>query len=141
MERLKAFALTLIVIFLIFTIFFFIFLPILEETDAFDPESKVEPVTHYGGLMGYSLIIFDIISLVIFFILLYYFNLYNLIYFVLIFLIDLASLLFSFAIAFLFFDITNLFLATRIPPFIPMDQGCANTDNFFNSLTVYYTLP
>ncbi|MHA1984504.1 MAG: hypothetical protein ACW967_09135 [Candidatus Hodarchaeales archaeon] len=57
MERSRGFIVTLVNSFFVFVISFIIFLPILDETNAFgtiDPQSKVEPVAHFGGLMGYS---------------------------------------------------------------------------------------
>lgn len=119
---------------LLFILSFIIFFFILGETKIFgtvDIESIVEPVTYIGGLIGYALTFSLILTTLYFLILSYYFNLRNLIYFIIIVFIGLFGIAISFGIAFFVFDITNFFLVIRIPPFIPIEQACLNTDACF----------
>ena len=111
-----------------FFLAFFGSLIILAETNIFgtaNPQDAPEPMTYLGGLLGYSLISALVISLLLFYILSYYYDLHKYLYLISVVIIGVVGMILAIVLGKIFFDMTNFFVYIEFPVLIQITNECS----------------
>ena len=121
----------------IFIIAFIGSLIILPEIQIFgvgSPETSPEPMTYAGGLISYAFLVAVIISLLVFFLFSFYYDLRIFGYAFGIIILGLVGSIISYVLLQSFFDVTNFFVVLHIPPIIQVyncSSACIQEVNGF----------
>jgi hypothetical protein len=103
------------VIFIITLIGSLIIIPEIKIFGIGSPETSPEPITHAGGFLSYALLVAIMISLLLFYLFSFYYDLQIFIFFLAILLFGILGTVLSYVLVRTFFDSTNFFVVLKIP--------------------------